>query len=298
MKKFALIAFVIGLVFFGCDTGNGSNENEFVASTDETVSNNMATLGLIGTSVSSSNSNVATAEITASAKIKITSVSEGTAVLTVSDSSHKATIAVTVSKTGTITIGTIIKYSTPILSITVNDVTATRISGALSGALDFDCFESQGEDYPLDEYFEGSSNVKVTADNKVTISLGTPKSGKMSAIKDMGLSDTITGYDSEVKYILIGRFTCSPTTSDKTYLYLETEDRIKSGSFIYAANPVVIKGSGTIAESIASDWDLTLKAGWNYIVEIAKEISPDVYSVAFTAVEEYDSSFNWVIRRN
>jgi len=116
MKRIALIALIVGLVFFGCDTGNDPNGNdpngdEFVASTNETVSNDADTLGLVGTIVLSSNSNVATAEITTSAKIKITSVAEGTAVITVSDaSSHNATINITVSKTGTITIAGIVKY--------------------------------------------------------------------------------------------------------------------------------------------------------------------------------------------
>ena len=93
--------------------GNGSgNGNEFVASTNETISNDVTTLGLTGTSVASSKPNVATAEITISAKIKITSVSEGSAVITVSDaSSHSATINISVAKTGSITIGTIAKYT-------------------------------------------------------------------------------------------------------------------------------------------------------------------------------------------
>jgi hypothetical protein len=102
-----VITLVFGLV--GCDNGNGGDK--FVSSTNETTSNDVATLGLIGTSVSSSNSNVATAEITTSGKIKITSVAEGTAVITVTASGNNATINVTVSKTGSITIGTITKYS-------------------------------------------------------------------------------------------------------------------------------------------------------------------------------------------
>jgi len=110
MKRIALIALVVGFVFFGCDADN-TDGDEFTASTNETVLNDVATLGLIGTSVSSSNTSVTTAEIV-SAKIKITSVSEGTAVLTVSDASnHNATINVTVAKTGSITIGTIVKYN-------------------------------------------------------------------------------------------------------------------------------------------------------------------------------------------
>jgi hypothetical protein len=111
MKRFVFIALVLGFVFLGCDTGNNNENDEFISSTNETVSNDVATLGLIGAAVSSSNTNVVTVEITASAKIKITSVSEGTAVLTVSDASnHSVTINIRVSKTGAITIVKIEKY--------------------------------------------------------------------------------------------------------------------------------------------------------------------------------------------
>jgi len=109
MKRFVFLALVFGLVFLGCDNGN-DNGDEFTASTNETVSNDVATLGLIGTSVSSSNSSVATAEIV-SGKIKITSVSQGSAVITVSAGANNATINVTVSTTGSIIIGAIVKYS-------------------------------------------------------------------------------------------------------------------------------------------------------------------------------------------
>ena len=118
MKKVVFFVLVVGLVFIGCDTeninendnGNG-NTGEFVSSIDDTISNDIATLGLIGTSASSNNLNVATVEI-ATGKIKITSVSEGSAVITVSnESNHSATINISVSKTGSISIGGIKKYS-------------------------------------------------------------------------------------------------------------------------------------------------------------------------------------------
>jgi hypothetical protein len=110
VKKIGLILFILGFVLFSCDTGNGTNENGFVSTTDDTISNDEITLGLIGTIVSSNKPNVATAEIM-SGKIRVTSVSEGSAVLIVSNvSGHEATIPVTVSKTGSITIGRIVKF--------------------------------------------------------------------------------------------------------------------------------------------------------------------------------------------
>jgi hypothetical protein len=110
MKKhnfaYSLLAAVLALGLFGCPIEN----EEFVSSTNNSVSNNEATLGLIGDEVSSSNTNVATAVI-ASGKIVITSVAEGTATITVSEGANNATIPVTVAANGSITIGTIVKYA-------------------------------------------------------------------------------------------------------------------------------------------------------------------------------------------
>ena len=100
-------------------TGNGGNgggggNGNFSTKTDDTTANNVATLGLVGTSADSSNQSVATAKIEGN-KIVITSHSAGTAVITVKDGDKKATIPVTVAADGTITIGTITKYE-PMLS--------------------------------------------------------------------------------------------------------------------------------------------------------------------------------------
>jgi hypothetical protein len=108
MKKmffFSLLVAALVLSLVGCD-GNG----DFVSSTNDTTSNDVATLGIIGTTASSSNTGVATVAIE-SGKIKITSVAEGVAVITVKNAlDHAATINVTVAKNGTIAIGTITKY--------------------------------------------------------------------------------------------------------------------------------------------------------------------------------------------
>ena len=104
---YGLLALLLTFGFVGCD--NGSNGDSFTSSTNETISNDVVTLGLVGTSVTSSNTNVATADIV-SGKIKITSVSDGSVVITVSESTKNATISIIVSKTGSITIETITKY--------------------------------------------------------------------------------------------------------------------------------------------------------------------------------------------
>jgi hypothetical protein len=98
-------------------------EPAFTASTNDSTANDAATLGLVGTGAVSGTPGVATAAIEGG-KIKITSVSQGTAVITVSDaSSHSATIAVTVAAGGAITIGTITKYvsTNPLLGVWVDD---------------------------------------------------------------------------------------------------------------------------------------------------------------------------------
>jgi hypothetical protein len=83
----------------------------FATSSNDSTANDATTLGLVGVSAVSSSTGVATALIEGG-KIKITSVSAGSTTITVSDASnHTATIAVTVSASGAITVGTITKYS-------------------------------------------------------------------------------------------------------------------------------------------------------------------------------------------
>lgn len=82
----------------------------FAAEQNNATANDRATLGLVGTSVSSSAEGVATVAIS-DGKIVITSVSAGTATITVTDGTQEATIAVTVGATGAITVGAITKYA-------------------------------------------------------------------------------------------------------------------------------------------------------------------------------------------
>jgi hypothetical protein len=82
----------------------------FVSSTNDSIINNDATLGIIGISVISSDTSKATVEI-AEGKIKITSVSAGSVVITVSDElGRTAAINVTVAGLGAITIRAVEKY--------------------------------------------------------------------------------------------------------------------------------------------------------------------------------------------
>jgi hypothetical protein len=99
----------------------------FVSKNDESTSNDAATLGLVGTAASSNVQSVATAEIISNGKIKITSHSEGSATVTVSNAAgHEAKIQVTVAANGSITIGTITKY------VSTNPLSGAWRQGALS----------------------------------------------------------------------------------------------------------------------------------------------------------------------
>jgi hypothetical protein len=83
----------------------------FAPAVNDATANDAATLGLVGTTAVSGTPAVATVEI-AGGKIKITSVSAGSAAITVSDAAnHNATIQVTVAASGSITIGAITKYA-------------------------------------------------------------------------------------------------------------------------------------------------------------------------------------------
>jgi hypothetical protein len=83
---------------------------DFVPTVNDATANDVATLGLVGATAVSGAPAVATAEI-AGGKIKITSVSAGSAAITVSDAAnHSATIQVSVVANGSITIGAIAKY--------------------------------------------------------------------------------------------------------------------------------------------------------------------------------------------
>ena len=111
MKITVFYGLLIALLIFSFISCGDDNVNgNFISSTNDTTLNNISTLGLVGTSAFSNNTNVATVEMPLTDKIKITSVSEGTAIITVSDGTNNATINVSVSKTGSIIIGTITKY--------------------------------------------------------------------------------------------------------------------------------------------------------------------------------------------
>ncbi|KOO49673.1 hypothetical protein [Viridibacillus arvi] len=96
----------------GGSSSGGTGEITFTSTINSDIANNVDKLGLVGTSVSSSNEKVATVKIT-DGKIAMTSISVGTSIITIATDDKKATIEITVNANGSITIGTIIKYTTP-----------------------------------------------------------------------------------------------------------------------------------------------------------------------------------------
>ena len=106
MKKTVFLVLIITILFLGCDTGS----NGFTSTTNDSVLNTVEILGIVGLYASSSNNGVAVVGIENN-RISITSVSAGTAIITVTDGTNNASINITVTNTGSITIRTIVKYT-------------------------------------------------------------------------------------------------------------------------------------------------------------------------------------------
>lgn len=107
----------------------------FTAMTDSSIANSNANLGLTAVTVISSDEKVATVKIDGD-KIAITSVAEGAVTITCKDTfAHIATIAISVSKTGTITIGTVTKYVVGYVSYYVKHFKAT-VNGTYGSTAD------------------------------------------------------------------------------------------------------------------------------------------------------------------
>ena len=108
----------------------------FTSQTNVDTASDVNTLGLVGTKATSSTDAVATAEIK-DGKVAITSKGKGTAVITVVDEDTKttdATINVTVSETGKITLGPITKAETEVIGVTLSEIT-TFVNATALGAV-------------------------------------------------------------------------------------------------------------------------------------------------------------------
>jgi hypothetical protein len=178
---FVFTFFVLGLSFSGCA---GTGNETFISSTNDTIANDESTLGLVGTEVSSNNTNVATAVIS-NGKISITSVAEGTAVITITKNQNQsATINITISKTGSISIGNINKYSATnqfegTYSVTIGTLTHGKIvANPTSGVegTEINLTVTPEENYQLKE---GTLKYGTTAIDETTKKFNLPASDVM-----------------------------------------------------------------------------------------------------------------------
>ena len=124
----SVLAFALGLA--GLSSASAT-PTEFTPSTNNSTANDVPTLGLVGTGVLSSTPEVASAAID-SGKIVTSSLSEGSSLIIVQDSSaHEASFTVTVAASGAITIGTITKYSAPVVFASATNVATANTEAVL-----------------------------------------------------------------------------------------------------------------------------------------------------------------------
>jgi hypothetical protein len=275
-KVFGIIALVFGFVLFGCDNGNGTTVEVFTASINDTVSNDVDTLGLIGTSVSSNKPNVATVEIV-SGKIKIVSVSEGTALITVSEGSKNATIHATVSKTGSIAIGNIVKYTRydgQIFHIFIDMSIPAFVEGDPVTAITTGTIRDRRQNNVDANDPNVYINVGSISNNKVTLSL--------PVTVDNSKLDNETG-------TYIGNF--------GSWGIAETGQRLDlmclSGNF--AGDTTIFYSAAAIPNLEYDDRTFEIRQGWNIFIYLF-DGSGDI---RVAGVEElYEKGFKWYLRPN
>jgi uncharacterized repeat protein (TIGR02543 family) len=175
-------------------------------------------------------------------------------------------------------------------NIPANSMTAARENNVPTGALSFEYFENKREHFSLSEYFDNSPSVTVSADNIITISIGTPKSDKLLSLEQWGLPANIQPSNPNAKLLSFGSFTNKANITDSERLYLALGNETQNADYVYADSAVDIKGSGLIDGDTTMIWDLSLKPGWNYVVTT---FGTDIEQIS---VEQYDESFSWLVK--
>ena len=145
----------------------------FDVSTNSDTVNDLATLGLVGTKVESSDTAVATVAL-ADGKIAITSVSAGDATITVTNKDEKtATIAATVRSSGEIAVGTITKFTRDSLTASVTKKATSETAKDGEATVTYDGLTDL--EYSLDnETFASAEGTGVTAsasDDRKTVTV-------------------------------------------------------------------------------------------------------------------------------
>jgi len=270
-----------------------TEQTTFTAATDNSTANDLTTLGLIGTVVTSSDTSVATAEI-AAGKIAITSVKAGDASITVKNAADKsATIAVSVSSSGKIEVGTITKFtrSAPTATVTSKPTSNTAKDGAgtvtWDGLTDLE-YSTDGETFAsatdagltvtVDEagttatitglaagtyYVRGKASDDYEATESTTVTVGNSAAAKTTDSWDLS--------KTAVEKFTVNGYAYSGTGSDYTYTAataLSTTAAILAEDYVYAGasgnlNLTISKYSGTgvgnskAGVTTAPDWNAT-----------------------------------------
>jgi hypothetical protein len=167
----ALTGAALIVLLTGCPTDpEPDSPPSFASQTDESIAVGDSRLGLTAATASSDNLAIATVDI-AGGKVKIASIAEGSATITVFDTSfNEATIPVTVSNVGAITIGTIGKYNSanpPTFTAETIEVDNTVAALGLVGKT----VESSDTDKATVAIASGKVKITAKAAGKVTITV-------------------------------------------------------------------------------------------------------------------------------
>ena len=164
--KYELPAGMYEIVGTSAGTGKIASlnfESAVFTAKSETVENSESKLGLVATGATSSDTGVVTVSVNNG--IVITSVAKGSATITCKDAEdHEATIAVTVSGSGAITVGTITKYVDESTVVVAETATLTfNSNSALSAVSEGITFTVSGDGM---DFFPSTGKVKVSKVNK------------------------------------------------------------------------------------------------------------------------------------
>jgi hypothetical protein len=244
---------VLGILFFGCDTGTSNGGDSFKVATNNGTVNDVTSLGITGTTVSASPSGIVTVEIN-DGKIKITSVAEGTALITVSNGSgHQAKISVTVSSKGSITVGTVIKYvaeyDVPETSVQVYDY---------SNPMSTVSFNKEVKVHP-----EGSMTPNFTVGSMASglLTLSMPDSDSFKTWVEpylIGNLEGIATMPNSAKFYWANFYVPGETGG----LIYSTADDVDSIEYLYFTESAIISGTVPGTDVI---FNINAHAGWNKV---------------------------------
>ena len=214
--------------------------SSFLVTTNTDIANNVASLGLVGTSVASSKTDVATVKIE-SGKIAITSVAAGESTVTVTDSNSKtATIAVTVNGAGAVTTS-VTKFArsavtcaatTKASSSTATDGTATLTIDGLGGSLEY-----------------STDNTTFYAANAITASIAT------FTENISGTTVTVGGLPKGKYYVRYAACDAYAASASTTVDIGDASVTVNTGSFDLLTSDLL--GVGTTKGSIAANKTVT-----------------------------------------